>query len=82
MEKVSLPARFLAKVCRHDEAGNLLPGCWEWIASIGSHGYGHMGVGSLRDGTRHNETAPRIAWELAFGPIPAGLSVLHRCDNR
>jgi hypothetical protein len=23
----------------------------------------------------------RLAWELANGPIPAGLQVLHRCDN-
>lgn len=26
--------------------------------------------------------AHRLAWELAVGPIPAGLSVLHRCDVR
>ena len=25
--------------------------------------------------------AHRLAWELANGPIPAGLNVLHRCDN-
>ena len=25
--------------------------------------------------------AHRLAWELANGPIPVGLHVLHRCDN-
>lgn len=26
--------------------------------------------------------AHRLAWEEAFGPIPAGMCVLHTCDNR
>jgi len=27
-------------------------------------------------------TASRFAWTLANGPIPYGMHVLHRCDNR
>lgn len=27
-------------------------------------------------------SAHRIAWTLAFGPVPQGLHVCHRCDNR
>jgi hypothetical protein len=29
----------------------------------------------------HRLKAHQIAWRLANGPIPAGLCVLHRCDN-
>jgi len=32
------------------------------------------------DGTR-NRIASRLIYEREVGPIPAGLQVLHRCDN-
>ena len=51
------------------------PGCWEWLGSRG-HGYGWLGVGNRPRG------AHRVAWEVNYGAIPAGLFVLHRCDNR
>ena len=47
-----------------------------WIASIGSHGYG-----DFRQDGKH-KLAHRAAWELVNGPIPDGIHVLHRCDNR
>lgn len=42
------------------------------------------GYGQIRVGGRTGRTARvhRVAWELANGPIPAGMSVLHRCDVR
>jgi hypothetical protein len=46
--------------------------CWPWIASLNGYGYGQC-QGSL---------AHRVSYELHFGPIASGLSVLHKCDNR
>lgn len=54
-------------------------GCWEWQRGLFPDGYGqfHAYSGSRRFGLR----APRFAWEITNGPIPAGLCVCHRCDN-
>ena len=49
-------------------------GCWLWKAGKFNKGYGCFRVkGSMK-------RAHRVAWEIAKGPIPAGLLVLHRCD--
>ena len=68
----SLSARFWPKVHRRG-----LKDCWEWKASVNSvHGYGQIGYqGSML-------RAHRVAWMLVRGPIPKGLCVLHKCDNR
>lgn len=50
--------------------------CWEWGAHRRHDGYGLFW---LNGGTKR---AHRISWELTFGPIPSGLCVLHKCDNR
>lgn len=50
--------------------------CWPWTACTNERGYGRLWVG-VRMVKAH-----RLAWELANGPIPDGLLVLHRCDNR
>ena len=41
------------------------------------------GYGKVRIGGRDEPTvsAHRLSYELANGPIPAGMQVLHRCDN-
>ena len=49
-------------------------GCWNWIKSRGSHGYGDF----RRDG---HKLAHRWSYATFVGPIPDGLWVLHRCDN-
>lgn len=56
-------------------------GCMLWKGTIGDRGYGQL--------TRHPATsgsriiyAHRFAFELAYGPIPEGMHVLHQCDVR
>ena len=54
-------------------------GCWFWQGAVMGKGYGHLAVPGDR-GTFVR--AHRVSWTLTFGSIPAGLWVLHRCDNR
>jgi HNH endonuclease len=51
--------------------------CWNWMLRLGHNGYG-----KFLDTDRTTRRAHRGAWEAVNGPIPAGLHVLHRCDNR
>ncbi len=52
-------------------------GCWRWILSIGSHGYGQASTRKQRVTTAH-----RVAYEAFIGPIPPGMLVQHSCDNK
>jgi hypothetical protein len=63
-------ARFWAKV---DVRGP--DECWPWQAGTDGNGYGKLKVDGRDVGTH------RISCEIAQGEIPAGLSVLHSCDN-
>jgi hypothetical protein len=73
-DDVEVASRFWPKVAISDPLV-----CWEWTASRGSNipgcTYGRFQV----DG--RNLMANRVAWVLTHGPIPDGMSVLHRCDN-
>lgn len=51
--------------------------CWEYTGGISSNGYGNVNLAT--GGTR---SAHRVAWEQEYGPIPKGMFVLHRCDNK
>lgn len=56
-------------------------GCWNVSgADRGPNGYRHINAGDPSN-PKKQLYAHRIAWELAYGPIPAGLKVLHKCDN-
>jgi hypothetical protein len=52
-------------------------GCWEWTACLFPAGYGKFGVRSPVVVGAH-----RWSYEAAYGSIPDGLCVCHRCDNR
>jgi len=63
--------RFYNKVNKQAENG-----CWTWTASCFHRGYGQFKLGGTM------KSAHRVSWMFEHGPIPAGLHVLHRCDNR
>ena len=50
-------------------------GCREWQGAREAKGYGRVG----QDGAMIK--AHRLAYEIAFGPIPASHFVCHKCDN-
>lgn len=68
---MNLADRFWSKVDRGapDE-------CWPWKASTFHHGYGQFKVHP------DNRLAHRVAYELARGPIPDGLTIDHLCRNK
>lgn len=70
-----LAERFWEKVLKTDT-------CWVWTAAKYPNGYGVIGVGKKPSGDSIMKAAHRLSWELANGPIPDGLWVLHKCDNR
>lgn len=53
--------------------------CWEWQRSTDKDGYGQFYFGN--ETGWHRGLSHRGAWEMLIGEIPAGLKVLHKCDN-
>lgn len=50
--------------------------CWEWQGVRFSNGYGCIVIKNHQRAMTH-----RVAYELAYGPIPEGMHILHSCDN-
>lgn len=65
---IPVESRFQAKVERTSD-------CWLWHGTRDPHGYGILWVRG------RNVRAHRLSWELHYGPVPAGMNVLHHCDN-
>lgn len=51
--------------------------CWQWSAYLSRDGYG-----KVNDSDGKKLGAHRASYRIAYGDIPEGLDVLHRCDNR
>ena len=56
-------------------------GCWNWKGTTRG-GYGRLIIGSRSDDSRRSVSAHRLSHETFIGPIPDGMEVCHRCDNR
>lgn len=52
-----------------------MDGCIEWQGARDPNGYGRLTI------QRHSLYAHRWTWEQAYGAIPKGLCVCHKCDN-
>lgn len=50
--------------------------CWQWQGTFQQEGYGTLSVGA------GPYRAHRFSYELHFGPIPDGMFICHKCDNR
>jgi hypothetical protein len=59
--------RFWAKVDKTTD-------CWLWTGGKHRQGYGQISI------ARKMALAHRVSYELEVGPIPPGMSVLHKCD--
>jgi hypothetical protein len=51
--------------------------CWPWKSGKTVFGYGTL----KRNMSDRPVAAHRVSWEIHNGVIPAGLYVLHKCDN-
>lgn len=68
----SFECRFWSKVDKKNNAG-----CWEWTGSLFKiSGYGQI-KSDIESGLAH-----RISYRMAFGDIPKGSHICHKCDNR
>jgi len=71
VSRKSLQERFDAKWVLDPSTG-----CHVWIGTRKPNGYGEIWSGG------GDRLAHRVAWVTARGPIPQGMCVCHRCDNK
>lgn len=64
--------------CRFWSKVAISSGCFAWTGSV----FTKTGYGQFATTPKEPDVAHRVAWRLTHGPIPDGMQVLHRCDNR
>ena len=56
--------------------------CWNWLGSLrGGRGTGN-GYGQFHIADCLKIGAHRFAYIITFGPIPPGMQIHHKCENR
>jgi transposase-like protein len=60
---------------------NTKTGCWDWIATKVTGGYGMLSPDRRNSDYQRNVLAHRFSYEHHIGPVPAGMIVCHNCDN-
>lgn len=66
---------FYADVSKSGPTWNGAP-CWEWTGAIAANGYARKTIRG------RSQSAHKISWQLANGPVPKGLCIDHLCRNR
>jgi hypothetical protein len=54
----------------------MTPSCWLWTGTKDHDGYGQFSI------FHQQYRAHRVAYEIAYGPMPLGLVIDHLCRNR
>lgn len=85
------PRVFVKRTYAEYPAPTEVPGtgiCRLWQGAVDRDGYGVLTGRGWADENGHRSNhhrklrAHRWVWELAYGPIPPGMVVRHKCDNR
>lgn len=58
----------------------ITPDCWVWTGTKNDRGYGSICWGWKE--YKRTKRAHVLAYELIYGPVPEGLEVHHKCNNR
>lgn len=79
VEKLEAAPKAKPSVWPHASMEDLAEGrqreCWEWTAALKPTGHGRVFINGKFSYVH------RVVFEAAFGPIPEGMCVCHKCDN-